>query len=295
MPLPPETTPVPTHIFAPAMTPSTSGPPATKPTPSTSSASSSASSPDKAFPLPRLRMHFEDVAHAGTAILLSLPEVSSLLARSAQQVHEVLYRAPDDGATHAPATRSVTLIARAMPGQVAYTTGTDLDPLHKEVHLSLSYVAGVEPPARRAAEVAGVVLHELVHCFQHSAPGAPSGLVEGVADFVRLRCGLAPPHWRRPGPHHEDLPARWDAGYQHTAYFLRYLETRFGAGTVRRLNEALRTAPRYEERAFWTGLLGWPVGRLWEDYKDAVKNGDGVRVVQTDEEEGGAVDEGTQT
>ncbi|KAI1495882.1 peptidase of plants and bacteria-domain-containing protein [Biscogniauxia marginata] len=158
---------------------------------------------------------------------------------------------------------------------VAYTTGIDLDPAqHKEIHLSLRYVAGIAPPSRRAPEIAGVVLHELVHCYQWNGRGAaPGGLIEGVADWVRLGAGLAPPHWKRPGGGEdggEDAGERWDAGYQRTAFFLEYLEGRFGAGTVRRLNEKLRVE-RYEEKAFWTELLGGPVGQLWEDYKESLK------------------------
>lgn len=96
---------------------------------------------------------------------------------------------------------------------------------------------------------------------------SPGGLIEGVADFVRLRAGLAPPHWRR-----RDDASRWDAGYQHTAYFLDWLEDkrRFGPGTVRRLNEKLRTAERYVEAAFWPELLGRDVADLWREYRDEV-------------------------
>ena len=57
----------------------------------------------------------------------------------------------------------------------------------------------------------------------------------------------------------------WDRGYQHTAYFLQYLETRFGEGTVRRVNEKLRLH-KYEAKPFWTELLGRPVEQLYGDY-----------------------------
>ena len=87
----------------------------------------------------------------------------------------------------------------------------------------------------------------------------------GVADWVRLQSDLAPPHWDRGA-----VPARWDVGYQGTAYFLEYLEGRFGEGVVRRLNEKLRKE-RYEEVAFWTELVGWPVERLFEDYKKTLE------------------------
>ena len=168
-----------------------------------------------------------------------------------------------------PNTRSVTLIVRPMDG-VAYTTGIDLDPeQHKEIHFSSEYIASISP-SRRSHEIEGVIVHELVHCYQHNGHGhAPGGLIEGVADWVRLGAGLAPPHWRRG----EEVKGKWDAGYQHTAYFLQYLEERFGEGTVRRLNEGLRTA-KYEEKTFWTGVLGRPVEQLWEDYKKQASEGE---------------------
>lgn len=158
-----------------------------------------------------------------------------------------------------PPTRSVTLILEDMPG-VAYTKGTDLDSDHKEIHLSMGYVKGIRraPPAgptttttttitggpgggdvAGAYEIEGVLVHELVHCFQYNGRGeCPGGLVEGVADWVRLEARLGAPHWRK-----GTVPDRWDQGYERTAYFLAWLEGKFGKGTVRRMNEALRVSP----------------------------------------------------
>jgi len=145
-------------------------------------------------------------------------------------------------------------------GGVAYTTGTELDNDHKEIHFSLRYIDGIKPPSRLTSEITGVLTHELVHCYQWDAKGTcPGGLVEGVADWVRLNCDLSPPHWKR------ETAGEWDRGYQHTAYFLEYLETRFGQGTVRKLNEKLRRH-EYQVNPFWTQLLGRPVELLWQDY-----------------------------
>ena len=53
---------------------------------------------------------------------------------------------------------------------------------------------------------------------------------------MRLKCDLSPPHWKR-----VVLPSdRWDAGYEKSAYFLDYLQGRFGEGTVRQINNKLR-------------------------------------------------------
>ncbi|KAI1136974.1 BSP-domain-containing protein [Hypoxylon sp. FL0543] len=288
MPLPPKTTPVPQPVFMPGMSHQSEEPAA--PTPTSTAfpvpeqprrdpppdGSKEEQGQNSSSDLPRLRLHIQDIAHEGSSIFLSSVNASTLLPSSIRSIHEHLYPSPSPPTTtttnstphpntpkpNPPPTRSVTLILRPMDG-VAYTTSTDLDQDHKEIHFSLAYISHIPAP-RRAQEIAGVVLHELVHCYQWNGRGAaPAGLVEGVADWVRLRCGLAPPHWL---PARGRAPDRWDAGYQGTAYFLQYLEARFGGGTVRRLNERLR-AQRYDEKAFWTELLGAPVEQLFEDYK----------------------------
>jgi hypothetical protein len=86
----------------------------------------------------------------------------------------------------------------------------------------------------------------------------------GIADWVRLKADLAPPHWKKV------TNCKWDAGYERTAYFLEYLEQRYGDGTISKLNDKLRTDV-YQEKRFWTELLGRPVEQLWDDYCKAVE------------------------
>jgi hypothetical protein len=105
----------------------------------------------------------------------------------------------------------------------------------------------------------------MVHCYQYNGKGtAPSGLIEGIADFVRLKAGLAPPHWRGPS---EELGKKWDSGYQRTAYFLRWLEEQHGPGTVSKINETMR-ADKYDEATFWESIFGAGNGIdvLWKKY-----------------------------
>src|ERR1700743_2500502 len=151
-------------------------------------------------------------------------------------------------------------------GGVAKTPGFPLDDLHKEIHLSLDYVHSVL--SRNSAgvrhELAGVITHEMVHCFQGNCEGtAPGGLIEGIADFVRLKAGLSPPHWNR-AP--ENRGHKWDEGYQKTAWFLEFLEEKRGAGTVSYMNETMRRH-RYHEDRFWKDIFGASVDELWHQYK----------------------------
>ncbi|KAK6958034.1 hypothetical protein Daesc_000827 [Daldinia eschscholtzii] len=292
MPLPPGTTPVPQPVFMPGMSHAAEAPtPTSAPTtaiPTRPKAdndttvaddgdNSSASASSSAVELPRLRLHIQDIAHRGSSIFLSSVNAATVLRNSINAIHKHLYSpSSSSSSSHSssshlhlfpPPTRSVTLILRDMDG-VAYTTGSDLDPDHKEIHFSLRYIASISPSSRYPAEIRGVLLHELVHCYQWNGRGrAPAGLIEGVADWVRLQSDLAPPHWSR-----GQVPAKWDVGYQGTAYFLEYLEHRFGEGTVRRINDKLRKET-YEEKAFWTELVGGPVEQLFEDYKKTLAKG----------------------
>jgi len=267
-----ETSPVPPLVFMPAQSSRTQAPASSAtPLPPTSRKFASISNSEKGdttsnkprFVLPKLRLEIRDLNHDGAEDFLTGVVGSKALATSVQSVLSLLYHAPDSPTTTIPSTRSVTLILRPMEG-VAYTTGSELDSDHKEIHFSLDYIRGIAA-SRKKDEIMGVLTHEMVHCYQYNAFGTcPGGLIEGIADWVRLNANLSPPHWKK------EATGNWDAGYQHTGYFLEYLEQRFGAGTVRRINEKLRIV-RYEEKKFWTEICGRPVEQLWGDYAKAVE------------------------
>jgi Peptidase of plants and bacteria len=207
---------------------------------------------------PKLRLEVRDLSSTGARSFLSLIECGSVLEEAVDGVLELLYTP----LSILPGTRSVTLIIRNFDG-VAHTVGSDLDDDHKEIHLSTSYIEKV-PPERRRHEILGVLRHEMVHCWQWNAKGTcPGGLIEGIADFVRLRDNLAPPHWKRAWKDCE-----WDSGYERTAYFLDYLERRFGYGTIIRINERLRDVI-YHEKDFWAHCCGVGIDALWSQYCDS--------------------------
>ncbi|TFB03306.1 hypothetical protein CCMA1212_004409 [Trichoderma ghanense] len=216
-----------------------------------------------AFPSPSLNLRITNLTHPGTTLFLSTTNPSITIPRAINNLLRLLYNSPSDPSTHPPPTSSVTLILEDFSG-VAYTVGSPTDSNAKEIHFSQSYISHIDR-SRLANEIDGVLTHELVHCFQYNGRGnAPGGLIEGIADWVRLRCGLAPPHWK------QEVKDNWDAGYQHTAYFLDYLERRFGNGTVRRINEKLRVN-RYDERVFWPELFAQDVKSLFADYTRTLK------------------------
>lgn len=180
--------------------------------------------------------------------------------------------------------RSVTLIIRSMSG-VAYTTGTDLDESHKEIHLNIGYLESTlknlsskpkhEADALFRYELMGVVTHEMVHVFQHNAHGTcPGGLVEGIADYVRLKSGLGAKHWN-PWPAEKDTRGeKWDEGYQKTAWFLVWVEEEVetvGSGlkdVIARLNNEMRRR-KWDDGKVWKDVVGVSVEKMWKRYTDA--------------------------
>jgi hypothetical protein len=66
---------------------------------------------------------------------------------------------------------------------VAYTTGSETA---KEIHFACQHI--VNSADRCADEIRGVLVHEIVHCYQYNGEGAcPSGLIEGIAGaYVHL-------------------------------------------------------------------------------------------------------------
>lgn len=141
------------------------------------------------------------------------------------------------------------------------------------IDFSLGYINGIKSAPEGSKgditgtyEIHGVLVHELVHCFQHNGRGTcPGGLIEGIADWVRLKANLGAPHWKR-----DSVPDRWDQGYEKTAYFLDWLEAKYGEGTVRSINDTLRVE-KYEKTKFWEALVGSDIETLWHDYLQYVK------------------------
>ncbi|KAL2049620.1 hypothetical protein ABVK25_010080 [Lepraria finkii] len=219
--------------------------------------------PKPTLPKCKLRLICQDLDHAGANIFFSHNNPSTSLSKAVDGVLSILYK-PTKTNDHIPPTRSVSVTLRSMGG-VAYTTGSDIDDDHKEIHFSLDYINSIKPE-RQKEELQGVLVHEMVHCWQWNGIGtAPGGLIEGIADFVRLKAGLSPPHWKK------ENTGKWDAGYQHTGYFLEWIEDNWGEGSVRKVNDALK-GKNYVEEEFWEQLFQKKVEDLWQEYSKDLPN-----------------------
>ncbi|RDX93275.1 hypothetical protein CR513_24477, partial [Mucuna pruriens] len=143
----------------------------------------------------------------------------------------------------------VNVIVEMIDG-IAYCSGD-------EIHLSSSYIEQFSGDIKK--EITGILYHEMTHLWQWDGNGqAPSGLIEGIADYVRLKAGYAADYWGLPG--HGD---NWNQGYDVTAHFLVYCNS-IRNGFVAHLNNMMKIT--YSD-TYFTQLLGKPVTQLWSDYK----------------------------
>ncbi|OMO63320.1 hypothetical protein COLO4_32580 [Corchorus olitorius] len=157
-----------------------------------------------------------------------------------------------DNAADRKDVAKVTLIIENGVG-VAFTR-RNLNEIHVNANYLGNYTAGDV-----TEEFTGVLYHEMAHVWQWFGNGqAPGGLIEGIADFVRLRAEYIPSHWVQPGQGN-----RWDQGYDVTARFLDYCDG-LRDGFVAELNKMMRTGYSAD---FFVQLLGKTADQLWSDYK----------------------------
>ncbi|KAJ0077024.1 hypothetical protein Patl1_35398 [Pistacia atlantica] len=128
---------------------------------------------------------------------------------------------------------------------------------NNEIHVSANYIGGYSGDVK--GEISGVLYHEMTHIWQWNGNGqTPGGLIEGIADYVRLKANYAPSHWVQAGEGN-----KWDQGYDVTARFLDYLNS-LRNGFVAELNTKMRSG--YNE-SYFVDLLGKTVDQLWSEYK----------------------------
>ncbi|KAG4424070.1 hypothetical protein IFR04_002766 [Cadophora malorum] len=216
-------------------------------------------------PLPKFGLQLKDWTSEGSRRFLQAIPSTEQLEEAARFIIDLLY--PHE--TTIPDIASVTFIItsnRVLKSfqAIAYQCENDLDDSHREIHIYSKWLEELDETAYQF-ELLGVIRHELVHCFQ-PVPHAsvPPGLIEGIADWVRLRSGLGREEWKA------SSEGRWDQGYDHTAYFLEYLSRRFDDSVVVGLNQ--RTFSGEIDDGLWAELCGEKIDRLWIDYGASLKS-----------------------
>ncbi|KAK9677746.1 hypothetical protein RND81_11G164300 [Saponaria officinalis] len=140
------------------------------------------------------------------------------------------------------------------PGVVAETS-------NNQIQYSSDFLGGSSGDVK--TDFAGVIYHEMTHVWQWDGNGQVGqqnrgGLIEGIADYVRLKVGFIPDGWAQPGD-----GTSWDEGYSTTARFLDYCDSLM-SGFVAQLNKKMKDG--YSD-GFFQDLLGKSVDQLWSDYK----------------------------
>ncbi|KAE9447165.1 hypothetical protein C3L33_20955, partial [Rhododendron williamsianum] len=122
---------------------------------------------------------------------------------------------------------------------------------NNEIRVNANYIQGYSGDVRK--EITGIIYHEVVHSWQWNGKGqAPVGLIEGIADFVRMKAGYTG-NWRQPG-----WGNRWDEGNDITAWFLDYCNG-LRNGFVAEINKKMKTG--YSDDFFFE-LLGKTVDQI---------------------------------
>ncbi|CAH1452815.1 unnamed protein product [Lactuca virosa] len=125
------------------------------------------------------------------------------------------------------------------------------------INVSSVYLEGYEGDLKW--EFTSLLHHEITHVFQWDGEGkAPLGLVEGVADYTKLKANYAQVGFAKPGTGN-----KWDQGYDFTARFLEYCDG-IVPGFVAKLNKMMRFS---FDVKYFEDLTGKPVDQLWQEYK----------------------------
>jgi hypothetical protein len=194
---------------------------------------------------PEIIVDNSDPDGAGASFAKAVPDPNALLLATTRQLCEILYRAP--GEPRAP--RTITLRIYDFDG-VANAGG-------ERINLSTRHLANYQGAAL-LNELRGVLMHEATHLYQYN--DAPGGLIEGVADYVRIEAGLHSLNRRQRG-------GKWDDGYTTTGFFISWLDERY-ADFGYRLNLALtRMDSEPWSTDVFQDLTGKSLDTLWTEYQ----------------------------
>lgn len=205
------------HFLSTPLPPTNSPYPATRPIPSPSSAPISIPPDTLLFTLTHPHPHTNE---ATGFFLHCLPDPVGFLHHCVVQI--ISYLSPTFPASPKYRNQSITLVLDPNYDGLAATSGG-------LIRVSLQWVANVQQSVRDGREIEdatkefkGVLLHELTHSLQHDGYGStPSWFTESIADWIRLRNGLGPRHWKKAGE--GDSERGWETGYDVGAWFLDYL------------------------------------------------------------------------
>ncbi|KAG6545820.1 hypothetical protein Mapa_012781 [Marchantia paleacea] len=152
---------------------------------------------------------------------------------------------------------NITLFVEDLNGLIAYTQ-------LGYIHLSTAYIENFQPQNASAlrTEITGILYHEMTHIIQEADNVTPTGVIEGIADFIRLRAGY--PSWVR------QVGGAWEDGYSTTAFFFDWIDRNQTGAFVSRLNQKIGEAGW--DMNFFVELTGKPVDTMWQEYQKFISS-----------------------
>ena len=178
-----------------------------------------------------------------------------------RKVCRILYR----DAEEVPDSTHLTLRIEYAVGDVAWKAGEGAD---ITVMISTDHLQNLaNQGADMATEVIGILFHEMAHMYQHDdhdGDGVDGGLIEGIADFVRIEAGYTPTGAEPSGE------GSWNEGYTHTGFFLVWVDDQYDDFVY-----ALNLSMSSEDGKTWTlqsfvDITGKTVDQLWDEYRDSL-------------------------
>ena len=214
---------------------------------------------------PAFTLQLEDTTPKGQLFTDAVPDPEGFVQQTGREVCKLLYRAPEEvrDANH------ITLIIRDDPDYAGWKSG---NVGNITVMISTNHLSNVKAQGKDVAEeIKGILLHEMTHMYQNddkaagegTYPGLPN-VIEGIADFVRIRAGH-PPDGAKPSK-----TGVWDdTGYSKPAFFLLWIDGKH-PDFLYRENLAMQAG----DGVVWSPdtfevLTGSTVDVLWQEYSTA--------------------------
>ncbi|EFJ26483.1 hypothetical protein SELMODRAFT_97026 [Selaginella moellendorffii] len=158
--------------------------------------------------------------------------------------------------------RKIVLVISTLPeGETASTTTIDNMSV---IEISQQHLGEFQGDVTR--EIEGLIYEQMTNAWINGIGAAPSGLLTGIAKFVRLKAGLPPDNQFEPDEFVTSTKGPWDVGSYATAHFLVYLEDSFQSDFVALINRKM--ADGWDESFTWQ-ILGLSVEKLWHEWSMA--------------------------
>ena len=214
---------------------------------------------------PTFTLQLEDVGPKGQLFTNAVPDPEAFVQETGREVCRILYRNADEVRD----VNHITLIIRDDPDYPGWKSGSagDITVMISTYHLAALDAKGGDV----LKEIKGVLLHEMTHMYQHDDAAAGEAtypnlgnVIEGVADFVRIRAKY-PPVGAKPSK-----TGVWDdAGYWKPAFFLLWVDGKH-QDFVYRLNLSMKGGDGVAwAPAAFEKITSATVDELWAEYLGA--------------------------